>query len=79
MSYYVKRTALRTYHTGVRQVTRGDVGWTGSIRSLRQARREQKAWEETGNWRAEVLDNTPAVRAQVRAWLRTKHLAAGVA
>ena len=70
MSYFVKRTAKRTWFTGARTIHAGTVGWTGSIRSIKQARREQRAWEEAGNWRAEVLESTPAVRAQVRDWVR---------
>jgi hypothetical protein len=66
MTFYVKRTRLSS----------GRVGWTGPIRSARQAERERAAW--TGEppyadgsppqFAAEVLKSTPEIRAEVRAW-----------
>ena len=47
----------------------GRLGWTGPIRSRRQAEREAQAWRDAGCL-ADVLPNTPDVRAQVRAWQR---------
>jgi hypothetical protein len=55
----------------VRRQRNGRVGWTGPIRSTRQAQREQAAWQQAG-WTAEVLPSTPEIRAQVRAWERSK-------
>jgi hypothetical protein len=49
----------------------GRLGWTGSIRSRRQAEREAQAWRDAG-WFADVLPNTPDVRKQVRAWQRLR-------
>jgi hypothetical protein len=49
----------------------GRLGWTGPIRSRRQAEREAQAWRDAG-WFADVLPNTPDVRAQVRAWQRLR-------
>ena len=49
----------------------GRVGWTGPIRSRRRAEREAQAWRDAG-WFADVLPNTPDVRAQVRAWQRLR-------
>ncbi len=55
----------------VRRKRNGRVCWTGPIRSTRQAKREQAAWQQAG-WAAEVLPSTPEVLAQVRAWERSK-------
>lgn len=64
MSFYIKRT-------------RDDrTGWTGPIRSFRQARREYSAWEDAG-WDAKIEDNTPQVRAEVRAWQREADIRLG--
>ena len=49
----------------------GRLGWTGPIRSRRQAEREAQAWRDAG-WFADVLPNTPDVRTQVRAWQRLR-------
>jgi hypothetical protein len=49
----------------------GRLGWTGPIRFRRQAEREAQAWRDAG-WFADVLPNTPDVRAQVRAWQRMR-------
>jgi hypothetical protein len=56
MSSYVKRV-------------RGDgkLGYTGPIRSDRQAAKECAAWVEAG-WSAEVIESTREVRAEVRVW-----------
>jgi hypothetical protein len=55
MSFYIRRT-------------RDDRnGWTGPIRSYRQARREFAAWTEAG-WDAVIEDSTPEVRTAVRQW-----------
>jgi len=54
-SYYVKRTTSYGH------------GWTGPIRSARQAEREAQAWRNYGT-AAEVLESTAHVRAQVREW-----------
>jgi hypothetical protein len=66
MPYYVKRT----------RITSGRIGWTGPIRSARQAERERAAWTNEPpyadgsppNFTAEVVESTPEVRAEVRAW-----------
>jgi hypothetical protein len=65
MSYYVKRVN-----------TDGRGGWTGPIRSERQARKEQSAWESVG-WVAWVEESTPAIRAEVRAWQKARDLEHG--
>jgi hypothetical protein len=44
-------------------------GWTGPLRSPRQADRETAAWTEAG-WQAGPVRSTPEVREQVRAWQR---------
>jgi hypothetical protein len=59
MSFYVRRREIET----------GRLGWTGPIRSERQAGREVPAWENCGRT-AEKLASTPRVRADVRAWDR---------
>lgn len=59
MSFMVKRT------NGARR------GWTGPIRSAVQAGREQAAWASAG-WTAEVVEYTAEVKAEVRAWERSK-------
>ena len=58
MSCYVQRTSPA-----------GRPGWTGPIRSSRQAQREAAAWQSIG-WTAEVVVSTPEVKAAVRAWER---------
>jgi hypothetical protein len=58
-SYYVERS--RAYPAAY--------GWTGPIRSHRQALREQAAWNDSG-WAAIVFESTPGVRAAVREWQR---------
>lgn len=55
MSFYVKRE--RTDR----------VGWTGPIRSQRQAEREAEAWRDAF-WTATVIQSTPEVRQQIRQW-----------
>jgi hypothetical protein len=70
MSYYVKRT----------RIADGRVGWTGPIRSERQAQRERAAWtceapydgDGPAQHTAEVYVSTPEVRAAVRAWAKAK-------
>jgi hypothetical protein len=62
MSFYVKRTTDDGRH-----------GWTGPIRSRRQADREAAAWTASG-WDALVFDGTPEVRAAVRAWQRERDI-----
>jgi hypothetical protein len=59
VSWYVKRSTDYGY------------GWTGPIRSARQAERERDAWQAIGR-NAEVVESTPAVRAEVRAWERQR-------
>jgi hypothetical protein len=63
LSFYVKRTRD------------GRVAWTGPIRTRRQAEKEAAAWRDEkgfsrGPWQAEVVQSTPEVRRQVRAWQR---------
>lgn len=53
----------------VRRRTGERMGWTGPIRSPRQAGKEADAWRSIG-WDAEVVESTPAARAEVRAWQR---------
>jgi hypothetical protein len=68
MSYYVKRTRPARADDNLRRVVDGiKIGWTGPIRSERQAGRETAAWQDAG-WTAELVKSTPAVRAEVRAW-----------
>lgn len=57
-SFYVKRTRAD-----------GTTGWTGPIRSPRQASKEAEAWIEAG-CSAEVVPSSREVRAEVRAWDR---------
>jgi hypothetical protein len=59
-SFYVERVAPT-----------GRIGWTGPIRSERQARREADAWRGSG-WSAVVRPTSPEVRAKVRAWEKAK-------
>jgi hypothetical protein len=69
MSYYVKRT----------RIADGRIGWTGPIRSARQAEKERAAWmheppyERTypASFTAEIIESTPEVRAEVRAWQKS--------
>jgi hypothetical protein len=70
MSYYVKRSSERRHDIWTdRDVVDHREGWTGPIRSAKQAEREATAWRDVG-WSAEVLPSTPEVRAQVRAWTK---------
>jgi hypothetical protein len=55
MSFFVKRSS------GTRQ------GWTGPIRSERQADREVAAWQSAG-WTAERVNSTPEIRREVSTW-----------
>lgn len=55
-------------------------GWTGSmhgggLRSRALAEREAQAWRDAG-WDAEVVESTPEVLAEIRAWEREKAAAA---
>lgn len=59
MSYMVRRT------NEVKQ------SWTGPIRSEVQAGKEAAAWKSVG-WSAEVVENTPEVKREVRMWLNSK-------
>ncbi len=72
MSYFVRRvrTADRRPPLLRHGTAVGAVAWTGPIRGRRQAERERDAWRQTGEWAAEVLVSSPAVRTQVRAWQR---------
>jgi hypothetical protein len=75
MSYYVKRT----------RIADGRIGWTGPIRSARQAERERAAWAyespyksvEPPLWTAEVVESTPEIKREVRAWQRERNIAYG--
>jgi hypothetical protein len=51
----------------VRRAKDGRQGWTGPIRSDRQAQREAQAWTDAG-WTATVEPSTPEIRAEVRKW-----------
>jgi hypothetical protein len=72
MSFYVRRVRL----------TDGRVGWTGPIRSARQAERERAAWTgeppypagfaDPARFSAEVFESTPEVVAEVRSWSRQR-------
>jgi hypothetical protein len=59
MSFYVERNQ------------NDRTGWTGPIRSARQADKEAAAWQSAG-WVAQVMESTPEVKAAVRAWERAK-------
>jgi len=70
MSFYVRRT----------RIADGRVGWTGPIRSARQAERERAAWvgdppyerDYPALFTAEIVPSTPEVRAEVRAWQKER-------
>jgi hypothetical protein len=64
MSYYVRRTGTREDLLTGAQVDRS--GWTGPIDDA-QAEREAEAWRSAG-WTATVEPDSPAIRAEVRAW-----------
>lgn len=69
MSYYVKRS----------DPPHGDasrIGWVGPIPSGAQAHKEADAWRSAG-WRAQVVESTPAVHAEVRAWQRAADIRLG--
>jgi hypothetical protein len=51
-------------------------GWTGPIRSERQADREAAAWVAAG-WSAEVVPSSPEVKREVRAWQKARNVALG--
>jgi hypothetical protein len=61
MSYYVKRSGGRLGYA-----------YVGPIRAEKQAHKEAEAWISCGHT-AEVLESSPAVRADVRAWDKTIH------
>lgn len=65
MSSYVKRS------NGDRE------GWTGPIRSEKQAQKEAAAWTDAG-WTAEVVPSTPEVRSAVRAWMNDRPRRLGI-
>lgn len=48
-------------------------GWTGPIRSYKQARREFAAWRDAG-WESTIEDSTPEIRREVRAWQRERDI-----
>lgn len=56
MSYYVHRINEN-----------GRQGWTGPIRSEKQANKEAEAWKDAGQ-EATVYESSPEVKARVRAW-----------
>jgi hypothetical protein len=60
MAYYVKRENRDT----------GRVGFVGPIRSAKQAGKESDAWVHAG-WKAWILESSPTVRAEIRAWERS--------
>jgi hypothetical protein len=76
MSYYIKRT----------RIVDGRIGWTGPIRSARQAERERAAWASEGPYKddcpmegftAEMYESTPEIKREVRAWQRERNIAHG--
>lgn len=76
MSYYVKRTKTTESTREQRGhrpslVTTTASGWTGPIRSATQAAKEARAWFDAG-WDATVELSTPEIRAEVRAWEKTR-------
>jgi hypothetical protein len=76
MSYYVKRRrVIVNSDTDPRHVDPG-IGWTGPIRSPKQAEKERQALENAG-WTAEVVPSTPEVRKQIREWERSKRTRLG--
>ena len=58
----------------VRRDRDGRESWTGPLRSERQADREAQAWRDAG-WYATVEPATPEIKAEVRAWEKTKRAA----
>lgn len=60
MSFYVRRE--KPGNVGVRR------GWTGPIRSERQAEREAEAWRDAG-WSAIVETSSSEIKREVRRWM----------
>lgn len=79
MSFYVYRTRearADDVPALVDPVVGRKVGWTGPIRSERQAEREAQAWREAGH-SATVEPSTPDVRKRARTWQRAADKALG--
>jgi hypothetical protein len=53
----------------------GRTSYTGSIRSRQRVEREAAAWRDAG-WEAKVEPTSPELRAKIRAWERSKRVAA---
>ena len=69
VSYYVKRQQRTDDERDWLMSSRD--GYVGPIRSAKQAGKEAAAWVSAG-WQAWVLESSPEVRAEVRAWERSR-------
>jgi hypothetical protein len=77
MSYYVKRTRPAQPSDPRASVIGGrKIGWTGPIRSEKQANREAAAWSD-GGWSGEVIESTPDTRREVREWQKARNAERG--
>jgi hypothetical protein len=77
VSFYVKRSRpARLDDSPVGLIDGRKNGWTGPIRSASQAQREAGAWRD-GGWDATVVETTPDIRAEVRAWQKACDISHG--
>lgn len=77
MSFYVKRS--RPAHPSDHEASVVDgrkVGWTGPIRSERQAHREAAAWCD-GGWSGNVVAGSPEVKREAREWQKARDIEHG--
>jgi hypothetical protein len=72
MSYFVKREPREEFSSGGRRLT---LGYTGPIRTAKQAAKEAEAWVSAG-WKAWVLESSSEVRAEVRSWAKARKVQA---
>jgi hypothetical protein len=70
-------SARRTHYCRRVRLSTGRVGWTGPL-PLARAQAEVAAWREATDsldrhdWEAELVEATPEVRAEVRAWEKAR-------
>jgi hypothetical protein len=51
--------------------------WTGPLPTLKRAQREADAWIDAGWSSAEVIESSPEIKREVRAWQKDRNTALG--
>lgn len=73
MTFYVQRIKLEDPDS---RTPFGKIGFVGPFYAETNAQREADAWNGSGTWFAAILDSSPQLKAEIRAWERATKAAA---